>query len=423
MILIIPSLIIQCVAIYVFYERHWASVSRHMRLALAGEIAMLVSHLEEADPQHHAKIIAQAQTHLYLNIYQLPKTEDIRLNQTNPLKINAFQLFLEKLSQRISYPHSIYLSKDGAEIHIDIHLPQIDFRISISQKRLQNPSTYIFVLWILGATAVMVTIAILFMRIQVRSMTRLAQAAEQFGRGQDSNLEHFKPEGAQEVRKAGEAFLEMRNRIQRQVQQRMDMLAGVSHDLKTPLTRMKLQLALMPHSESQKELENDVIEMQRMVKEYLDFAKGNEQKAVEPVNINDLFRSIIAAYRGDHHRIELNIQSGVTVVANANAMRRAFTNIIDNAMRYAKALYISSQSDHYHITLYFDDNGPGIPPSKRKEVFKPFYRLDDSRNLDKNSGTGLGLAITRDAIIQYGGDVRLDQSPYGGLRVIMELPA
>jgi len=241
----------------------------------------------------------------------------------------------------------------------------------------------------------------------------------------DQSIEYtrelFKPEGAKEVRMAAEAFIEMKERIKRQINQRTEMLAGVSHDLKTPLTRMKLQLAMMKPSKTIAELQSDLIDMEKMVHGYLNFVKGAGAYTTEMANITDVLRNITSGYRRHHQDIELKTQSGVIIPINISSFKRAINNIIDNGLKYGSKVAISVKKERKHVALYIDDDGPGIPPKKRESVFKPFYRLDRSRNLE-TGGIGLGLAITRDIITGYGGSIILGDSPLGGLRVIIKMP-
>ena len=274
-------------------------------------------------------------------------------------------------------------------------------------------------MWMTGTAIIIILVSILFMRNQVRSIHDLAEFADKFGKGYDS--ENFKPTGATEVRQASKAFIEMKKRINKHVEQRTKMLAGVSHDLRTPLTRIKLQLAMIEPKEPIKDLENDVIEMEKMIQGYLDFAKGKERVIDNSVNVSDLLRSIISGYRNYHKNIELKSKSGILIHVNSNAFRRAITNIIDNAVRYAKSIVININSTKKNMILTIDDDGIGIPEKQRIEVFKPFYRLDKSRNIE-SANTGLGLSIAKDIIIGYGGDIHLDNSPLGGLRVVIKMP-
>lgn len=416
LIIIIPNIIIQVFAIYMFYERHWSGVSKHMVVSLAGDIELVVKESLKKNEVERQKFIDSAKQALYFDIEFRNGSHLLNLEDAPP---QEFEPLESELNRRLPLAYSMYYLNGKSSVAVDVEFKDGVLSIISSRKRMANPSTYIFVLWMTGAAFLLVVIAIIFMRNQVRSIIRLADVADQFGKGMDT--EQFKPEGASEVRKVSAAFIDMRDRLKRQLDQRTEMLAGVSHDLKTPLTRMKLQLAMVKSSKAIKELEEDVSEMEKMIAGYLDFAKGKERAIDSPVNISDLVRSVVSGYRNSHSKIELNIKSGVTISLNPNAFRRAITNIVDNALKYANNIKIMSTISDNHLFLIIDDDGPGIPHKKRDLVFKPFFRLDTARNMDKG-GTGLGLAITKDIIVGYGGDISLDNSPMGGLRVVIKLP-
>lgn len=417
LIILIPNIIVQLVAIYVFYERHWSGVSKHMAVALAGDINMVVRSIVESPSDNRDEIIRLAEDNMYLDVVF---KKDTKLGDVPVHEPVVFSVLLSELDKRLPMQHVVYYKDDDkSDVAVDVQLDDGLLHITSSSKRLANPSTYIFIMWMTGTAVLFLLISVFFMRNQVRSISRLAIVADKFGKGHDS--EGFKPSGALEVRRAGKAFIEMKKRINKQVEQRTEMLAGVSHDLKTPLTRIKLQLAMMKQDKEIKELQDDVVEMEKMVQGYLDFAKGKERVIDATVNVSDLLRSIIAGYRNYHRKIELKSASGILLHVNSNALRRAITNIIDNALRYGEVISINMTSSKKNMILTIDDDGPGIPVKKRVEVFKPFYRLDSSRHIESGS-TGLGLSIAKDIIVGYGGDITLDDSPIGGLRVVIKLP-
>lgn len=414
LIILLPNIFVQLIAVYVFYERHWSGVSKIMAESLAGEVSMIIGSIEETSGDERDVFINIAGRSFSMEIRMLPGGGVIK--DTPPSLVALDNALKYSLKSR---PY--YISVEGPEQAIVIHAKIDDAMVEISapRRRLYTPTTYIFVLWMTGAAIVFVLIAVLFMRTQVRSITKLAEVAEKFGRGQD--IPGFKPSGATEVRQASQAFLDMKKRINRQVEQRTEMLAGVSHDLRTPLTRMKLQLALMEQTDSIEELQQDIVEMEKMVQEYLDFAKGKERVVDINVNIADLLRSIVSSYRNLDKKIEVSTQNGIALHINANSLRRAVTNILDNALKYGENIKLSSSSSQKYAYIIVDDDGPGIANGKREDVFRPFFRLDVARNLDKG-GTGLGLAIARDIVVSYGGDIYLDSSTLGGLRVTIKLP-
>jgi two-component system osmolarity sensor histidine kinase EnvZ len=416
MIILLPNIMVQLVAVYIFYERHWSGVSKHMTVALASEISMIVQSVEQKSLEDIEGFVDLVNQNMYLDVAfsmesDLPKTH-IDLQKD-------FKVLLNELQKKISYPYSIGYVEGDSKIEVDIQLAKGTLHIITSKKRISNPSTYIFIMWMIGAAFIFLVISILFMRTQVRSIINVAVAAEKFGKGQDDGK--FKPSGATEVRKVGRSFIAMRNRINKQIKQRTEMLAGVSHDLKTPLTRIKLQLAMMEQSKTIKELQEDIVEMEKMIQGYLDFAKGKERVIDAAVNISDLLRSVVAGYRHQHRMIDLKTKHGVILHVNANSFRRAVANIIDNALRYGNKLEINSSTLKNKLIVLFDDDGPGIAEKERKLVFKPFYKIDSSRHLE-NGSTGLGLTIAQDIIVSYGGKIILADSPLGGLRVRIEMP-
>ncbi|HEY4114393.1 MAG TPA: ATP-binding protein, partial [Rhizomicrobium sp.] len=267
-------------------------------------------------------------------------------------------------------------------------------------------------------------IAILFLRNQVRPIERLAVAAENFGKGRA--VPDFKPYGASEVRRAAQAFIDMRERIERYLQQRTDMLSGISHDLKTPLTRLKLELAMMGDGADVKALQQDVSEMEHMLDEYLDFARGEGGEESQMLDLAPLVAESVAAAAGARRAgadgLTVNTESGITISAKRNALKRCVTNLIDNALKHGEHVTASARRIDHHVEIVIDDDGPGIPEDLREEAFRPFRRLDQGRNL-QSGGSGLGLSIARDIARAHGGEIALDTSPtLGGLRATVRLP-
>ena len=265
--------------------------------------------------------------------------------------------------------------------------------------------------------------AILFLRNQVRPIERLARAADAFGKGRA--VPDFKPYGATEVRRAAQAFLTMRERIERHVQQRTEMLAGVSHDLKTPLTRIRLQLAMMRPGPEIEALRADIAEMERMLDEYLDFARGEGGEKAQLADLGDLIRdaaeAAARARAGGTERLVADLPSGILLAVKTNALRRCTTNLVDNALKHGRHVRVSLVCEERFAQIHVDDDGPGIAEAKREEAFRPFHRLDEGRNL-QIGGVGLGLAIARDIARAHGGELLLSESPEGGLRATVRLP-
>ncbi|MBY0407591.1 MAG: HAMP domain-containing protein, partial [Rickettsiales bacterium] len=312
---------------------------------------------------------------------------------------------------------------EGGTIELRVKLPDRVLRLYTSVKRLDRRTTVLFVLWMFGVSVLFLLIAVLFLRNQIRPIRRLAEAADNFGRGVD--MPDFRPHGASEVKKAARAFLVMRERIRRQLRTRTEMLAGISHDLRTPLTRMKLELAMLPESEatreSIRELGDDVLQMERMIEEYLNFARGDGREEAVPVSLRGLLEDVVSDYQRQHSKLQLLPSGDAVVGIRVSAMRRVLHNVIDNALRYGTQCRVSLHFREKTADIVVDDNGPGIPADKYEEVFKPFSRLELSRNI-KTGGVGLGLSIARDSVLAHGGRIGLDRSELGGLRVVISLP-
>ncbi|MCD6034816.1 MAG: putative Signal transduction histidine kinase [Rickettsiales bacterium] len=455
LIILIPGIMLPAVTTYVFFERHWKSVTRHMTSSLAGEVALLVDAViveqhklhpsktlgkhatpdidaEIAGPPVPSRYFQEAKDFLSLDVmWEKPGPYIPFVPTEEPSNHTEFEELFLQLKERITYPITLgYATPEADDIMIRVQLPDNRvMAITTSRKRIENPTTAVFVVVIAGTSTLLLLIAILFTRNQIRSIVTLADAAEQFGRGND--LLYFKPSGAKEVRQAGLAFLDMKERILRQVEQRTAMLAGISHDLRTPLTRMRLQLTLMkdaknPTSAPSEEilyLEEDIDVMEQMIQEYLDFARGDGQEQAVPSVLRDCLKQIIAGYRNHRNNVTLHMEQDVTLPLKPRAFGRVMTNLIDNGLRFGKHvdIQVSTREQDKHVTLFIDDDGPGIPALEQENVFRPFYRLERSRNSD-TGGAGLGMSIARDIVNSHGGHLSLDQSAKGGLRVKVTLP-
>jgi two-component system osmolarity sensor histidine kinase EnvZ len=323
------------------------------------------------------------------------------------------------LNERVQRPYRIDLAGDPHRIFISVQLPSGVLEAAVPRQRLYTSTTYVFVLWMVGSSIILFAVATLFMRNQVRALRRLAEAAESFGKGR--NVERFKLEGATEIRQAAAAFLVMRDRIQRQITQRTEMLAGVSHDLRTPLTRMKLALALLEDGLAVDELRSDVADMEKMVQGYLDFARGEGAEAPRDTDLSLLLEEVAAAARREGVSLSLTTPPEYTLLLRPNVIKRCITNLVNNARRHGNHVWLTALPGRNAVDILVDDDGPGIPPEQRDAVFRPFFRLDASRN-PATGGVGLGLTIARDVARGHGGDLTLEGSPQGGLRARVHLP-
>jgi two-component system osmolarity sensor histidine kinase EnvZ len=427
LILVTPLVLVQLVAAYVFFGTHWDLVTRRLATGLAGDIGAVVEMMRR-DPGEAARneIFAVAAQTMELQISLRPGDILRRtgmVGAASKLADNIMGYSLEDnltgaLAERVGRPVFIDAQSFEREVEILVQLPDGVLDVRASRKRLYSPTTTIFVLWMVGTSLLLLGIATLFTRNQVRAVKRLAVAADAFGKGRP--VPDFKPEGAIEVRQAGAAFALMRDRLKSQVDQRTEMLAGVSHDLRTPLTRMKLQLAMMKASETG-ELNADVAEMERMIEGYLAFARGEGGEATRPSDLVALVEDEVAKLRRNGAQIGVSGDEDLVLPLRAHAMTRCLANLLGNAARYGSKVEVAVTRRGEMAEVVIDDDGPGIPAEYREQVFKPFFRLEASRN-PKTGGVGLGLTIARDVARGHGGDILLEDSPLGGLRVRLKLP-
>ena len=417
LIVVMPLILLQAIATWVFYDRHWAAVSWRLSAAVAGDIGLLIDALKLADsPFETARLLERAKTQTDLDV-------TIGRTKTLPPVLPATgRLVEDQLSQaiegRLNYPFRIDLLEDGGA-EIKVQLSDGVLSVGVPRNRLYSSTTYIFVMWMLGSSLVLLAVATVFLRNQVKSLRRLAEAADSFGKGR--SVPSFKVEGAVEIRRAAIAFMTMRDRLQRQVRERTQMLAGVSHDLRTPLTRMKLALEMLGNDPAVTELKSDVAEMEHMVHGYLDFVRGEGTEASVETDISLLIEDLAADLRREGTPLTVTPPPEFVMPVRPNALRRCLCNLIGNARRHASHVWLTGIVVADGIDILVDDDGPGIPPANRARVFRPFVRLDASRN-PLTGGVGLGLTIARDVARSHGGDVRLETSPQGGLRARVHLP-
>ncbi|MFD0986690.1 ATP-binding protein [Methyloligella solikamskensis] len=425
-IIIAPMVLLQSVLTFVFLERHWQMVTRRLSLSTVQSIALLVDVYQQY-PQdaNNEKLIDMAEKDLGLRLQVVPGGE-LPQARSKPFFDLLDTTLSEELESHLGLP--FWIDTVGQSKYVDIRVKLDDAVMHILARRSQTyaSNSQIFLFWMLGTSLVLLTVAILFLRNQIRPVVRLSEAAESFGKGRPVPSD-FRPRGAREVRQAAVAFLEMRARIERHVEQRTTMLAGVSHDLRTILTRFRLELALLGESPEIDAMRQDVDEMQAMLEDYMAFAKGDAGEKTTKTDIAELLNEIrneveAAPHAKNMESIEVEIRNRSLVVpVKRHAFKRAVANLANNAARFATHVVIEARKTDESLTIRVDDNGPGIPEEEREQVFRPFYRLDDSRNQDSGS-TGLGLAIARDITRLHGGDITLDESPMGGLRVELRIP-
>jgi two-component system osmolarity sensor histidine kinase EnvZ len=412
-ILLTPLLLLQMILGYIFFDRHTETILRLLSDTIAGDITLVVDWVERDPNYNRVKQLSLNNLHLDIALDRQKK-----LDKHGPEKDTWLYGFMgEALDHQLQRPYHLKMNSDF--IYIDVQSDKGVLHVKTSRKRLFSRTTPLVLIWTTFSAVLLFAVASLFMRNQIRPIRSLANAAERFGKGDD--IADFSPEGATEVRKAGYAFLMMRDRLKRLLSDRMQMLAGVSHDLRTPLTRMKLQLAIMPKTPEVESLNDDIETLQEMIEGYLLFARGSANEEIKNLNLTTLIDKLCRKHMNDRAKITLNLENEVFLKIKPNLFNRILTNIMVNSIKYGTQLDITLHKKLHHVEVIFDDNGPGIPDTEKENVLKPFYRLDDSRNTD-TGGVGLGLSIVQDGVKSHGGRIYLKNSPLGGLRVLLRFP-
>jgi two-component system osmolarity sensor histidine kinase EnvZ len=417
LIFVVPTFIMLAAATYVFFDRHWFTVTQRMTHALSGDIAFVVELMEKSSSTESTAAI----THLAFDKMDLMVTfaPGKGLPEQRPLHGPIAVMLKHALNDSLSYSYVLDMTYAPETISIEVAAPEGVYTILSPERRVYTPTTQVFILWMTGSSILLTTVALFFMRNQIRPIRRLAEAAESIGKGRD--VPWFKLEGASEVRQAAAALMVMRDRLKRQIGQRTAMLAGVSHDLRTPLTRMRLQIALMGTSPEGEDLSRDVTEMEQMLNAYLAFARGEESEPAVPIHLAELLEEIIASARRENPNLTLMVPRDIEIILRRNAIKRCITNLVGNALRYGRRAEVRAELQDHAVSITIDDDGPGIDAERREDMFRPFTRMEESRN-PATGGVGLGLTIARDIARFHGGDVVLEESPLGGLRARVWLP-
>ena len=414
LIVAVPIIGLQLIISIVFFDSLWIKTNKGMTRALVGEIRTFINAYENEEYDKEFLILVFRE-HLDFNV----KFEPLKILPSKD-KERRFSPIDRTLRRELKAKFTNYwFDTTSYKNLIDLKIKYKDgyFQFYIPKERVTSSSARIFALWITMPAFLLIAISIIFLKNQTRPIISLAKASEKFGRGEE--VEEFRPSGALEIRQAGYEFDKMRKRITRHLNQRSEMLSGISHDLRTPLTRIKLQLAFIKDKEISNKLSNDVSEMEKMLNEYLQFASSSSEEKTETFDISELLESTVIRY--EKKEITTDIPERVFLDGRKSLIRRCFNNLIDNSIKYSNNILISLKKSANSIIIIIDDDGPGIPKNERENVFKPFYKIDKSRS-DSKSSVGLGLSIASDIIRSHGGNISLETSPANGLRTKIFLP-
>ena len=414
MILVFPLIILQLIITVIFYNRHWDTITRHRTIDFVKDITLVVESFEKNKSIENQKwTLNNVSEKLQLQtFYKKNVTLNLEQHELKPTKLKKY-LFenLDPLNKKFNL--DINDKKKLITVMVELDEGVLEFRAS--KKRIYSSTTYIFILWMISASIILFIVALLFLKNQIKPIRKLAIAVDRFGKGK--NIGNFKPSGAREVRRVSNAFKIMKERIENSISQRNKMFSSISHDIRTILTRMKLNLEL--HKLDKGGLKKDLVEMEQMVEEYLKYAKGEEKEKIQKVNITSLINLIKKRY--SKKNIYFNNGKKINISVRLNSIKRCINNLLSNSLKFSKNIKITCNKKNNYVEIIIDDDGPGIPEKERKKVLQPFYRVEDSRNRD-TGGIGLGITIAADIINNHGGNFFLDKSPLGGLRAKIYLP-
>ena len=410
-----PIILLQIIITIVFFDSLWIKANKGMTRSLVSEVKTLFE-IYKDDKTNKEEI---------LDLYNKNFDFVVRFKENEIFPTQMPERWYSPMDRSLrrelksAFPYSYWFDTTSYKetVYLKIKYKNGFLQIFFPKNKIAPSSARIFALWITLPGLLLITIAIVFLKNQTRPIVNLAKAAEKFGKGE--YIKEFRPSGAKEIRQAAYEFDKMRKRITIHLKQRSEMLSGISHDLRTPLTRLKLQLAMLKQQDLAKKMGDDIEEMERMLNEYLEFSRHQKNEETEIVNLNDIIKDILSKY--ENKKISSNIENNLTINIRPNSIKRCLANLIDNGLAYGKKVEIIVKKTLNHIVIFVDDDGPGIPENERLNVMKPFYRIDKSRGQNK-SGVGLGLSITNDIIRSHGGNIALEKSPLNGLRVKISLP-
>ena len=414
LILVVPLIILQIIITVIFYNRHWDTITRHRTIDFVKDITLVVESFEKnKSRENQVWILSNVSEKLQLQtIYIENKKLSFEKDKQKTSKLEKYLLEnLDPLGKKFNL--NINNKKKLITVMVEVNNGILEFRPN--KKRIYSSTTYIFILWMVSASIILFIVALLFLKNQIKPIRKLAIAVDRFGKGK--NIQNFKPSGAKEVRRVSNAFKIMKDRIENSITQRNKMFSSISHDIRTILTRMKLNLEL--HKLDKGGLKKDLIEMEEMVEEYLKYAKGEEKEKIQKINIVNLLNSIKKRY--SKKNISFKNDKKINISIRLNSIKRCINNILSNSLKFSKKVEISCNKKKDYVEIIIDDDGPGIPKSERKKVLQPFYRVEASRNRN-TGGIGLGITIAADIINNHGGNFLLEQSPLGGLRAKIYLP-
>ena len=414
MILVVPLIILQLIITVIFYNRHWDTITRHRTIDFVKDITLVVESFEKNKSIENRKwTLNNVSEKLQLQtFYKKNVTLNLEQHELKPTKLKKYLLEnLDPLNKKFNL--EINDKKKLITVMVELDEGVLEFRAS--KKRIYSSTTYIFILWMISASIILFIVALLFLKNQIKPIRKLAIAVDRFGKGK--NIGNFKPSGAREVRRVSNAFKIMKERIENSISQRNKMFSSISHDIRTILTRMKLNLEL--HKLDKGGLKKDLVEMEQMVEEYLKYAKGEEKEKIQKINIISLINLIKKRY--SKKNIYFNNGKKINISVRLNSIKRCINNLLSNSLKFSKNIKITCNKKNNYVEIIIDDDGPGIPEKERKKVLQPFYRVEDSRNRD-TGGIGLGITIAADIINNHGGNFFLDKSPLGGLRAKIYLP-